>query len=78
MLCYVCHLNFIYFLFLCQSCSRILLSEEVCREYLKTMRKLDRLHKIDLTKKIMKMFANKKEILCFRCGYVNGMVLLFL
>ncbi|XP_048503116.1 DNA-directed RNA polymerase III subunit 1 isoform X2 [Beta vulgaris subsp. vulgaris] len=59
---------------ICKSCSRILLSEEVCREYLKTMRKLDRLHKIDLTKKIMKMFANKKEILCFRCGYVNGKV----
>lgn len=58
---------------ICKSCSRILLPEEVCREFSNKMRKLDALQKIDLGKKIVKRFVNTKEIKCFRCGYINGL-----
>ncbi|XVE59161.1 hypothetical protein DITRI_Ditri05aG0023300 [Diplodiscus trichospermus] len=64
---------------ICKSCSRILLDEKLCTDYLKKMRnpKIDALRKGDIMKSIVKKcsaMASSKAVKCWRCGYVNGTV----
>ncbi|KAL8161055.1 hypothetical protein V2J09_012544 [Rumex salicifolius] len=62
---------------ICKSCSRVLLDEKICSEYLKKMRnpKFDSLKKTELKKKLVqKCSGSAKAIKCWRCGYQNGKV----
>ncbi|XP_074317264.1 DNA-directed RNA polymerase III subunit 1 [Silene latifolia] len=60
---------------ICKSCSRILLPEKDCKEFLKKMRgSKDPLQKNELKKKIVKKCSSKAEVKCYRCGYINGKV----
>ncbi|EOY20721.1 DNA-directed RNA polymerase [Theobroma cacao] len=64
---------------ICKSCSRIILDEKLCKDYLKRMRspKIDALKKGDIMKSIVKKcsaMASSKAVKCWRCGYVNGTV----
>ncbi|XP_031282387.1 DNA-directed RNA polymerase III subunit 1 [Pistacia vera] len=63
---------------ICKSCSRILLDEKLCKEYLKKMRspKMEALRKSDLMKSMVKKCSTmaSKAMKCPRCGYINGMV----
>ncbi|CAO2831975.1 unnamed protein product [Amaranthus hypochondriacus] len=61
---------------ICKSCSHILLPEKECKVSLKKMRnpKLDSLQKTELRKKIVKKCTSRAEVLCLRCGYLNGKV----
>ncbi|CAA2978937.1 DNA-directed RNA polymerase III subunit 1 [Olea europaea subsp. europaea] len=65
---------------ICKKCSRVLLQEKDCRDFLKKMRnpKLEPLWKKELQKRVIKkcnaMTGSKKAVRCSRCGYVNGVV----
>ncbi|XVF46430.1 hypothetical protein PTKIN_Ptkin03bG0026100 [Pterospermum kingtungense] len=64
---------------ICKSCSRILLNEKLCNDFLKKMRnpKIDSLRKTDIMKSMVKKctaMAGGKAVRCWRCGYVNGTV----
>lgn len=62
-----------------QSCARILLGEDLRKEYLKKMRspKLEPLKKSELMKAIVKkcnnLTSSNKAVKCSRCGHVNGL-----
>jgi ribosomal protein L40E len=66
-----------------QSCARILLEENVCREFLKKMRspKIEALKKNEIMKAMVKkcnaLTNNKKAYKCSRCGYINGLAFFF-
>lgn len=63
---------------ICKYCSRLLLEEKLCKDYLKKMRnpKMEALRKTDLMKSIVKKCSTmaSKAVKCPRCGYINGMV----
>ncbi|KAK6935961.1 RNA polymerase Rpb1, domain 5 [Dillenia turbinata] len=65
---------------ICKSCSRVLLTEEQRKHYLKRMRKqnLEALKKSELAKEIVKKCNattnNNKLFECLRCKYMNGNV----
>lgn len=65
---------------ICKSCARILLVEEIRKEFLKKMRnpRLEALKKAELLKEIVKkcnsLTGSKKAFKCSRCGYINALV----
>ncbi|OMO91373.1 RNA polymerase, alpha subunit [Corchorus olitorius] len=64
---------------ICKSCSRILLDEKLCRDFLKRMRnpKIEALKKVEIMKSIVKKctaMAGGKAVKCRKCGFVNGTV----
>lgn len=64
-----------------QYCSRLLLEEKLCKDYLKKMRnpKMEALRKTDLMKSIVKKCSTmaSKAVKCPRCGYINGLAFTF-
>ncbi|KAJ7947738.1 DNA-directed RNA polymerase subunit [Quillaja saponaria] len=65
---------------ICKGCSRILLSENICKEQLKKMRspKIDTLNKTQLVKFLVRkctaLTSGTKAVECSRCGFLNGQV----
>ncbi|XP_050240171.1 DNA-directed RNA polymerase III subunit 1 isoform X2 [Quercus robur] len=65
---------------ICKSCARILLVEDIRKEFLKKMRnpRLEALKKAELLKEIVKkcnsLTGSKKAFKCSRCGYINALV----
>ncbi|KAL5581146.1 hypothetical protein UlMin_013588 [Ulmus minor] len=60
---------------ICKSCSRILLDEQLRKDYLKKMRssKIEPLKKNELMKRMVKKCTNR-SVKCSKCGYINGSV----